>query len=157
MNVIVMRHGIAERESLRDFDRKLTEQGAQVVAQMALRYAQQLNHVSAIWASPLVRAQETARIVQSVLSVQGVELPLHTTPLIVPEGRVAEVYDFLNNLHSDQILLVSHMPFVGNFLDDFTGAPPGTHDMGTASIASLSYDYAAAQLAQLEWVKHAYE
>lgn len=157
MNVVVMRHGEAERQVRNDFDRRLTTNGAAIIEQVARKHFQKISHVKSLWASPLVRAQETARIVQKVFAEYGVDIPLNTTPLIVPEGRVLEVFDFLNNLHQEHVMLVSHQPFVGQFLDEFSGAAPGTYDMGTGSIAVVEYEFAASQLGQVEWIKHAYE
>jgi len=157
MKVIVMRHGEAEQHNLRDFDRRLTANGVAIVEQMARKHLAKFISVQTIWASPLVRAQQTARIVQNILAEEGVDIPLHTTPLLVPEARVIEVYDFLQNLHTDSVLLVTHQPFVSHFLDNFSGAASGTYDMGTASIAAIEYEVAAAQLGQIAWIKHAYE
>lgn len=104
-----MRHGAAEdfAPSGRDADRALTPAGADVVR----RVAQALLGAAPrppgqIIASPLVRAQQTAHIVRSVLC-PGVEI--ETDDDLVPDGSAYPLAVRLASITSDT-LLVGHQP-----------------------------------------------
>jgi phosphohistidine phosphatase len=106
----LMRHGIAE-DGLDDEARQLTEEGKRRVAQIA----QGLKAVDVapdlVLASPLVRAQQTAKIAAEILAPKvGVET---FAPLAIgrePEDLVAELAGYRGYR---EILLVGHQPSLG--------------------------------------------
>lgn len=81
MKVWILRHGEAEGHARTDAERNLTEHGRAEV----LRSAAQLmgQPLSAIIASPYVRAQQTAELVREVL---GFEPEVRTVPWLTPRA-----------------------------------------------------------------------
>ena len=154
MQVFVLRHGQAEPQLTSDDARNLTEKGRVDVAASVKNSLSELLKVQEIWASPLVRAQQTAEIVRDILEQNGVSLQIKTTSLITPESDPLRFFDELQVANANSILLASHQPFVGDFIDFFCGSPRGAHPMNTSSMALINYDVAAAACGELRWLRH---
>ncbi|MBP5969309.1 MULTISPECIES: phosphohistidine phosphatase SixA [Pseudomonas] len=132
MKLWVLRHGEAvPYGSCPDSERELTEHGREE----ALRSAAQLigQPITAIYASPYLRAQQTAQIVREAL---GFEPEIRTVEWLTPEVDPDKVTDQLVSVSN--ALLVSHNPLVGNllsYLQHGAGYPP--EKVGTAGLAEL--------------------
>jgi phosphohistidine phosphatase len=153
MTIFVLRHGQAELQKTTDDARALTEKGCldtKTVVSSRLKYLQQ---VTQIWASPLVRAQQTAQIAADLLPA----LPINTSPLIIPEGNLTAVMDWLQTITTENqsVLLVSHQPLVGDLVNSLCGKSEGFHPMGTSSLAAIHAPVIAAGLGELLWLDHA--
>ena len=157
MKIFVLRHGQAEAQQTTDEARNLTSKGRADVAASVQDSLLELLQVQEIWASPLVRAQQTAQIVCEILSAQGVHVAIKTTELITPESNPTGLFDSLHNAKFNSVLLASHMPFVGGFLDSFCGSAPGYHSMNTSSLALVECDIPAAHCGDLRWLRHVNE
>lgn len=154
MKVFVLRHGQAETQQTTDEERNLTAKGRADVAASAQYSLSELTQVQEIWASPLVRAQQTAEIVRDILAAQGVHLSIKTTDLITPESNPADLFDLLQVSKLNSVMLASHMPFVGDFLDVFCGSARGYHAMNTSSLALVESDIPAKHCGDLRWLRH---
>lgn len=154
MQVFVLRHGQAEAQVTTDEARNLTVRGRADVAAAADYSLSDLKRVQEIWASPLVRAQQTAQIVRDVLASHGIHLSIKTTELITPESDPAGLFDLLQASKVEFILLASHQPFVGDFIDLFCGSPRGAHPMNTSSLALIECNVAAGACGELSWLRH---
>lgn len=160
MKVFVLRHGQAETQQTTDEARNLTAKGRSDVAASVhyslseLAPASEVEQVQEIWASPLVRAQQTAEIVRDLLAAQGVQLSIKTTDLITPESNPADLFDVLQSSNLNSVLLASHMPFVGDFLDAFCGSARGYHAMNTSSMALVVCNTPAKNCGDLHWLRH---
>lgn len=147
----IMRHGQAEARAASDAERALTARGEQDVERVTRALASELANVEQIWVSPYRRAQQTAAIVNRVLG-RGAD-PV-TTELLTPEANLMALCDQMQQSDSMELMLVSHMPLVGELLHYLTGTDPGRYSMGTASIACVSLEVAGAGLGHLEWLHH---
>lgn len=154
MKIFVLRHGQAEAQQTTDEARNLTSKGRADVAASVQNSLLELLQVQEIWASPFVRAQQTAQIVRDILSAQSVHVPIKTTELITPESNPTGLFDSLQNSTLNSVLLASHMPFVGDFLDTFCGSTSGYHLMNTSSMALVECDIPAVHSGDLRWLKH---
>lgn len=154
MKIFVLRHGQAEAQQTTDDARNLTSKGRADVAASVQQSLTELIQLEEIWASPLVRAQQTAHIVRDILLAQGVHVAIKTTDLITPESNPAGLFDELQASKLNSILLASHMPFVGDFLDAFCGSASGYHAMNTSSMALIECDVPAKNCADLRWLRH---
>lgn len=133
MRLWLLRHGEAEARAPSDEVRELTAAGRAEV----LRSALQLQNAEPrlILASPYVRAQQTAALVRQHLGWPGeVRSVAWATPDGEPERALAE----LALLEVEELLLVTHNPFVGELagwlLHGHRQAPV---PMGTASLLCL--------------------
>ena len=114
MDCVLLRHGIAverdEWEGL-DGDRPLTEQGATRVAQVAAglnRLDVQPTHVLS---SPLIRAIETAKIVQRSLRVRAA---MRIVDELLPDAAPHRLLSILHNLPPEScVLCIGHEPQLG--------------------------------------------
>ena len=154
MQVFVLRHGQAENQITTDEARNLTAKGRADVAESINYSLSELHLVQEIWASPLVRAQQTAKITQDILAQQGISISIKTTDLITPESDPAGLFDSLQAANANSVLLASHQPFVGDFIDLFCGSDSGFHPMNTSSMALIEYDVVAKACGELRWLRH---
>jgi len=157
MQIFILRHGQAESLQTTDEARKLTERGRADVISSVSNSSADLRQLEEIWSSSFIRAQQTAVIARDILSVQQLNLAIKTTDLITPESDPMVLFDALQKINLNSILLVSHQPFIGNFLDIFCGKPLGTHSVDTSSLALVECDIAAKGCGDLRWLRHIHE
>jgi len=149
MKVWVLRHGEAEPYGSRpDSERALTAHGREE----ALRSAAELigQPISAIYASPYLRAQQTAQLVREAL---GFEPEIRTVEWLTPDNRPQAVAEQLVSV--DYALLVSHNPLVGNLLGYLQhGHVQQPEAVKTAGLAELEGDLPLAGAMKLNGIKH---
>ena len=154
MNLFILRHG--EAESLyfkggasKDSQRQLTERGRREVAAVIERHQTELQTVTNIFASPYVRAQQTAQIVAQALG----QAKLDTLNVITPNHSTTDVMKFLvKQDENDTILLVSHQPLVSAIIADLCETPQHQIRMHTAALASISLQPVASGMGQLNFI-----
>ncbi len=148
MKLWILRHGEAEGHAPTDAERNLTEHGRAEVLRSAAHLIGQ--PITAIIASPYVRAQQTAQLVREAL---GFEPQVRTVPWLTPEGNPLEVLQKLET--DDTVLLVSHQPLVGSLISFLQhGHQRQPQPMYTASLAGLEGDFPLAGLMSLVSVKN---
>jgi phosphohistidine phosphatase len=127
-----LRHGEAvPYGSCPDSERELTDHGRKEALNSAAHLIGQ--PLTAIYASPYLRAQQTAQIVREAL---GFEPEIRTVEWLTPEVDPDKVTDQLVSVSN--VLLVSHNPLVGNllsYLQHGAGYPP--EKVSTAGLAEL--------------------
>jgi len=116
MEIYIVRHAIAmarDEWAGSDDKRPLTEKGKNKMEQIAAGLAAMEIDFTHIFSSPLVRAQQTAEILQKVLKIDHVD----ETDLLIPSGDPAAMVPFLNKLpNSADVALVGHEPHVSELL-----------------------------------------
>jgi phosphohistidine phosphatase SixA len=142
-----MRHGEADSTAQSDEQRQLTQEGREDVAQMATSYQDVLSQIDVIWASPYLRAQQTAHIMSERLSK-----PVITQAFLPPSGNPLTVLDALESHRQETVLIVSHQPLVGILVDGMANLESGRYRMGTGSLASLSAEVYANSCCELQWL-----
>ena len=149
MKLWVLRHGEAEPYGSRpDSERALTAHGREEVLRSAARLMGQ--PVTAIYASPYLRAQETAQLVREAL---GFEPEIRTVDWLTPETDPDKVAEQLVSV--SDVLLVSHNPLVGNllsYLQHGAGYPP--EKVSTAGLAELEHNELLIGSMKLNSLKH---
>jgi phosphohistidine phosphatase len=132
MKLWVLRHGEAvPYGSCPDSERELTDHGRKEALNSAAHLIGQ--PLTAIYASPYLRAQQTAQIVREAL---GFEPEIRTVEWLTPEVDPDKVTDQLVSVSN--VLLVSHNPLVGSllsYLQHGAGYPP--EKVSTAGLAEL--------------------
>ncbi|UUQ66176.1 phosphohistidine phosphatase SixA [Pseudomonas fuscovaginae UPB0736] len=148
MKLWVLRHGQAEPQRSSDAERNLTAHGRQEVLHSAAHLIGQ--PLAAIYASPYVRAQQTAQLVRDVL---GFEPSIITVPWLTPDSHPSRVLEQLDS--ADNLLLVSHQPLVGSLISLLeAGHLRSPQPMNTASLAELEGDWPLAGAMTLNGVRH---
>ncbi len=109
LRLLLMRHGPAEDQSStgRDFDRRLSASGRERVRNVAAELSAHGEAPTRIIASPLLRAQETAEIVKTVL---GIPAPIEKDEDLAPGEPAMRVVRQLLDQGATSVLLVSHEP-----------------------------------------------
>lgn len=148
MQIFILRHGEADPYTQPDCQRHLTGRGILETEAILERQKTHLQNITQLWASPYVRAQETAKLAQKLLP----NLTIQTTDLLVPEANPKRLATAIDAAQLDSVLLVSHQPLVGVFLDWLAGLEPGSHRLGTSALACIETDFIAADCGQLQWV-----
>ena len=165
MKLFILRHGDAEIFASSDDKRELTAKGRKNVTETAKKYTKELCTVNNILVSPYVRAQQTADIVVSSLSLerssqesatQVNEFSVSTvdfiTPDIPPQTVINKLFTMQEQMPDENILLVSHQPLVGYLIELFCQRKPkfmSGYSMSPASMACLDMDVIAAGCAEL--------
>lgn len=151
MQLYVMRHGDAIRVAPTDADRPLSPLGEH----QALTMVESMLEAppERLLASPYLRAQQTARIVQRGLSEHGITLSIETVDYITPDDSPSDVVRLLSQYNDECILMVSHQPLVGCLVTLLSEGHTMGAPMLTASIANLTMDQIGVGMATLEWIK----
>ena len=150
MKLWVLRHGEAVPHGSRphDSERELTDNGRKEVLKVAAELVGQ--PLTGIYASPYLRAQETAHLVREIL---GFEPEIRTVEWLTPDtepDKVAEQMVAVSN-----VLLVSHNPLVGNllsYLQHGAGHPP--ERVSTAGLAELESNELVVGSMRLNGIKY---
>jgi len=151
MKLWVLRHGEAHNQATSDAARELTQHGREQVLHSAAHLLGK--PLQAIYASPYVRAQQTAALVHEALGFSG---SITTVHWLTPEQSPQAVADKIEALRLDNVLLVSHQPLVGTLLGLLeNGHASHEHPMGTASLAELEGGWPLAGLMTLKSLRHA--
>jgi phosphohistidine phosphatase len=148
-SLYIMRHGPAESGTgCADSERALTEAGARLVVTIGEGLVAMGVDIDAVFASPFVRADQTADLVHRALGLPGAVTP---APVLrcgaMPEDVLAEV-DFTANT-----LLVGHLPDV-SYLTGYcvTGRPVRMVAFAPGAIACIDFDGAPrAGAGTLRW------
>ncbi|MEL6927432.1 MAG: phosphohistidine phosphatase SixA [Cyanobacteria bacterium J06600_6] len=119
MEVFLIRHGIAESRGTyqNDEQRPLTSKGITKTTQVADSLVKRGLKLDLILTSPLVRAAQTAEILQQA----GLSNKITTHTFLKPDGAVAEWLEYLEqnwtNSSEAKIALVGHQPDLGNWVE----------------------------------------
>lgn len=115
-DIYVIRHGIADDASAyqgNDRERRLTKKGRERVNSVAKYLEYRHIRFDTVISSPLVRARETAEILNAACSRTRT---LVISDLLLPDGSYDELIAFLNKLPDGQIAVVGHEPFLSGFV-----------------------------------------
>ncbi|MFY0727728.1 phosphohistidine phosphatase SixA [Pseudomonas sp. NFX15] len=150
MKLWVLRHGEAVPHGTRphDSERELTDHGRKEVLSSAAHLRGQ--SLTAIYASPYLRAQQTAQLVREALAF---EPEIRTVEWLTPDTDPDKVAEQLVSV--SEVLLVSHNPLVGNllsYLQHGAGHPP--EKVSTAGLAELKGDELLVGSMTLSSIKH---
>ncbi len=120
MEIYLIRHGIAAEKEAYDNDeeRPLTEEGRKKTKQVAKQISDRLLHFDLILTSPLLRAKETATILQDI----GLSSQVKEINSLAPNGNIQDWVSWLQawqqNHPGDRCLaLVGHQPDLGNWAE----------------------------------------
>jgi phosphohistidine phosphatase len=146
----ILRHGNAEPYGFnQDELRELTTLGVAEVKTTARAFASKAEVFDAVFVSPYVRAQQTAKIFLADLELS---VDIQSCPLIMPYGKEMEVSAWLDEQPYESILLVTHQPFAHQFVDFLVDEPlPMNFAMTTATLASVEGEFFAGACCQFRW------
>lgn len=148
MRIFLLRHGEAEPHTRPDSSRPLTGRGILETEAIIERQLPHLADVQTLWASPYVRAQGTAKLVQKKLP----NLSIETSDLLVPEANPHRLANAVEACTSESILLVTHQPLIGVFVDWLAGLEPGAQRLGTSALVMIETEVVAGDCGELRWV-----
>jgi phosphohistidine phosphatase len=116
MQLLVIRHGIAEDPSAvakgqDDSGPPLSKEGKKMMKRVAAGLRELVDEIDVIGASPLLRAQQTAKIVAKAYN----DLPVATVDDLLPESDPPALMSWLGQ-HStvDVVAIVGHQPNLGS-------------------------------------------
>lgn len=120
MKLYLIRHGDAVA-STQDVERPLSETGVRQVTQVAQKLVQQGSSPVQLYHSGILRAEQTAAILQKILHIPTMEKLLH----LQPEADVEPVLQQLATWTEDT-MLVSHLPYLPQLLWSLVGGEEGS-------------------------------
>ena len=118
VEIYLIRHGIAqEREiGLADEVRSLTDKGRNKTRQVAQRLSELGVHFDVVLTSPLVRSQQTAKILHDYKLSQNIA----ESAYLAPDGSIYDWLDWLKKQQypqQTQLALVAHQPNLGQWAE----------------------------------------
>ncbi len=133
MRIGLFRHGVAEDFARSDFDRRLTPAGRAEVARVGELVYRAGYRPGCIVHSPLVRAVQTADVLQE----RWPEVPV----TLLDALAYPSLDDILRQVAGlADPLLVGHEPTLGNLVARLVGAPTGSTPLERAGFALLDVD-----------------
>lgn len=146
MILYLLRHGQA-LPGTPDAGRVLSPAGESEVSALAARMKEDNHLPEKIIASPYRRAQQTAGLV-----CQGLGRPekFQTSDLFTPEASIEAALKELDKAKDESLLIVSHMPFLGDFMAMLLDEP-NPYPFSTAGLACLDVDAFVPGGATLLW------
>ena len=157
MKLYILRHGEAAEHGdpryKNDADRPLTPKGIQRTKALAHALRQLDITFDVIFSSPLVRARETAEVVERGLRLHG---RLELTEHLAPSGDVEKLVHQLNKVRPapESILLVGHEPYLSSLISLLcTGGSHLSLTLKKGGLCRMEVgSLRAARCASLEWL-----
>lgn len=141
MELFLFRHAKAEtheRGGGGDASRELSKSGRASFKHAAELWSMLRPAPQRILASPLVRAQQTAEILQKAWKKRGENVEIETEPVVVPDGYPQQLLEVLPQL--DSVAIVSHMPFIGALAGELLTDSPRDIWFKTGTGVLVEYD-----------------
>lgn len=155
MKLLLVRHGEASFKAITDAQRPLTQLGSLEIEQQCLNPNIPWSEFTALWASPYLRAQQTAHLLQQQLAKQYAPLKVQTCDVSTPHGAIEQVQNFLLKQNQAGIILVTHQPLVSGLIGHFCHNNEAMGEpMMPASMALLEGEVAAAACMTLMQLEH---
>jgi len=153
MLVYLLRHGTAEGQApgQSDAQRPLTADGRDRLQRACRVYRRLLQPLDVLRSSPLLRAQQTAKILADELRHDHVD----TEPLLVPEARPQASIDLLQAdlfRGAQAVALVGHEPHLGSLLGLLLGGSERfAVPLKKGMLVAVEIDTAATMLGRLQF------
>ncbi|MDT4332454.1 phosphohistidine phosphatase SixA [Methylomonas sp. MED-D] len=152
MIITLLRHADAEpqRIGIADADRHLTEKGEKQAKRLARFCLRNRLLPGRLYASPLARAQQTAKLLQANLT--GCPMP-HTAPWLAGDNDTHTLLRELTILaeDTDDVWLVGHEPNYSDVVGQLLSTSPASVIVKKASLIRLEITFAEPATATLLW------
>jgi phosphohistidine phosphatase len=157
MKLYLLRHGDAgergDPKFTNDDDRPLSSKGTQRTKLLAHALRGWKISFDVIWSSPLVRARQTADIVEHGLRLHR---RLEFTSHLAPGGDAEKLVALVNGSRprSESVLLVGHEPFLSEFISLLcTGGPQLSLTLKKGALCRLEVEKLdCSRCASLDWL-----
>ncbi|MBQ0713064.1 MAG: histidine phosphatase family protein [Porticoccus sp.] len=150
MVIYLLRHGDAPFDSSCG-ERSLSVQGEIDTRHVVNQHLNELSQLQLILCSPTLRARQTLKILTETLNYQG---ELLFEDALRSEGQLNVVEHCVDALDTDQILLLSHQPLIGQILEYLTDKSGIGWSMNTSSLACLETITFGRGCADMKWLTH---
>ncbi|WP_133543448.1 phosphohistidine phosphatase SixA [Mesocricetibacter intestinalis] len=151
MKIFIMRHGEAQLLAATDSERHLTERGERQAYAQGQWLREQEIRFDKVLVSPYVRAQETLAQINRCFAGE-LAAKSENWDALTPYGNAAPIRDYLALLAQENnhqcLLLVSHLPLVGEIVAELCGNNPV--GFNTATLVQIEWD---GKLGRVEKVK----
>jgi phosphohistidine phosphatase len=124
MLIYFLRHGDASSDSrYQDSDRPLTETGNKQALYVG-NFLRHINvHINLILTSPILRANQTGQIIQSIIKSPRIE----TTEFLINGTDPDQLFKHIAGYDIESVLLVAHEPFLSDTIALLIGGDHNTY------------------------------
>ncbi len=139
MNIYIIRHGDAERiaPGKKDYERELTLHGKNEIEKSAIKWKNFIDGFDYIVSSPMLRAEQTAKIVAEVFDYNK-EIILENS--LLNGGNTNTIADFVNSLDAHNVALIGHQPDCGYHLSNLISGSDVFIEFKKGTIAKVSFN-----------------
>ncbi|WP_109078809.1 phosphohistidine phosphatase SixA [Aggregatibacter kilianii] len=152
MRLFVMRHGEAELMAKSDKERHLNARGKEQSSTQGMWLKSTAPVLDKVLVSPYARALETFHQINEVYD-QKLTDKLEIWDGITPYGDSGMVSEYLSVLAEDgveNVLLISHLPLVGDIVKEMCGRNPAS--FYPATIAEIDLNDDRAEVAEIKYL-----
>ncbi len=146
MNLYFLRHGVAVERGNEDYseeDRPLTPEGSDKMIAGVAGIKKLKISLDALLSSPLVRAFQTAQIVQEHLPFKG---KIEVEKALLPGGSLEDFLKKLKNRAEENVMLVGHEPTMSRWIQNLLGCDPiGSVRLKKGSLCHLLLEWRGAR------------
>ena len=155
MELYLIRHAdalaLGERGITEDAERPLSEKGEEQARAAANALRKRGIELDRLYTSTLLRARQTADIVQKVWSQSG--LAVETCDELEPSSRPRKLSRFLLKQDGERVGLVGHMPHLAEVTAWLIGSKKAQIDIAKCGVVCLHFGNAPGKgLAALQWL-----
>jgi phosphohistidine phosphatase len=137
MNILIVRHGIAERSAASDAERRLTSEGERLVRETATIARRVVPTIGALVSSPLVRAVQTAEIWREAF---GLQTPPLVDQTVGPGATSFALTEIADSLNVETVSFFGHQPDVARLVLDFAVVGQVNFPFDPGTVAWISFN-----------------
>lgn len=142
MNLYLVRHSLAEKISpvKKDFDRKLTEEGEELLKSAVDYWKRIVPAIDLIITSPLFRAVQTSEIISQSF---GYEKEIIKDNHLGTGAKTSDLIEIINSLNVENIFCIGHQPDLSMHVSNFISKDGCVLHFPPASLCKIRFNGSA--------------
>ncbi len=152
MEIYFVRHGEAQDKvgGMKDEDRPLTSFGAATIAHLGRSLKGIIKRFDLILTSPFLRARQSADILGNIFGNKG---EISVSNSLIAGSPPNELLNEIKKSDASHILIIGHQPYLGSYINFFTGTKEDDMSIRTATCALVETCELKKDKGKLLWIK----
>lgn len=139
MNLLLVRHGKAEPAgiNLKDFDRKLTTQGEEILLKATEIWKKFIDPPDEIISSPYLRAFQTGEIIADAFNFKK---EIITDTILSPGCSTSEIIEIANAFEKENIMFIGHQPDLSKHTSNLVAEKFANISFSPGTVAKINFE-----------------